>query len=87
MKQTAVEWLIEKILSIPLEEATNVAHLKEYVNKLEVFEQAKEMEKKQMKNTFVNSRKTKSKCDVWNCKGDEKQYETFEQYYNETFNK
>ena len=48
MKQTAVEWLIEKILSIPLEEATNVAHLKEYVNKLEVFEQAKEMEDKNL---------------------------------------
>ena len=48
MKQTAVDWLIEQILSIPLEEATNVAHLKKYVNKLEVFEQAKEMEDKNL---------------------------------------
>jgi hypothetical protein len=48
MKQSAVEWLIEQILEIPLEEATNVAHLKKYVNKVTVFEQAKEMEKQQI---------------------------------------
>ena len=45
MKQTAVEWLIEQILDYPLEDSTNVAHLKKHVNKVTVFEQAKEMEK------------------------------------------
>ena len=52
MKQTAVEWLIENILSIPLEEATNVAHLKKYVNKVEIFDQAKAMEKEQIIDAY-----------------------------------
>jgi hypothetical protein len=53
-RQTAIEWLIEQILEIPLEEATNVAHLKKYVNKLTVLERAKEMENEEAENKLVD---------------------------------
>ena len=81
MKQTAVEWLIEKILSIPLEEATNVAHLKEYVNKLEVFEQAKEMEKQQI----IDAGQECFYCGWDIAKEKKPKFRTAEHYYNETF--
>ena len=32
--KTPVQWLIEQILEMPLDDATNAAHLKKYVNKL-----------------------------------------------------
>ena len=51
--KTAVEWLIEQILEIPLDDSTNAAHLKKCVNKVSVFEKALEMEKKQSKDCFV----------------------------------
>lgn len=50
--KTAVEWLIEQILEFPLDDSTNAAHLKRHVNKVTVFEKAKEMEKKQIENAF-----------------------------------
>jgi len=75
MKQTAVEWLIEQILDYPLEDSTNVAHLKKHVNKVTVFEKAKEMEKANIID-FANN----YGFDI--CAYD---YERAEQYYNETF--
>jgi len=50
--RTAVEWLIEQILEIPLDNATNAAHLKKLVNKVSVFEKALEMEKKQIIDAY-----------------------------------
>jgi hypothetical protein len=44
-----------------------------------------EVEKEQIIDTFYNARKNKSDCQIWNCEGSQKTYETFEQYYNETF--
>ena len=59
MKQTAVEWLIEKLKIFATEEEMNI------------IEQAKEMEKEQIKNTFNNGYLNHSR--------------NSEQYYNETF--
>lgn len=47
----------------------------------------KEMENQQIIDAWNNSRKNKSDCSNWNCSGDEKTYDNFKQYYNETFNK
>ena len=51
--KTAVEWLIEQILEIPLEDATNEAHLKSHINKVTVFDKALEMEKNAHKNLIT----------------------------------
>ena len=64
MKQTAVEWLIEMF---------NITNVKLSHHTL-IIEQAKEMEKEQIKNAWLNSL----------TKGD---YNSSEEYYNETFNK
>lgn len=54
--KTAVDWLIEQILEFPLDDSTddstNAAHLKKHVNKITVFEKAKEMEKKQITDAY-----------------------------------
>ena len=75
MKQTAVEWLIEQILDYPLEDSTNVAHLKKHVNKVTVFEQVKAMEKEQIIRAYLMAR----------CYDNENSVTEAEQYYNETF--
>ena len=66
-QQTAVEWLVEQ-----------------YANEnygIEVYEQAKQMEKEQHNNTWVDSRiEDRGEGFI----GREK---TFEQYYNETYGK
>ena len=62
MKKTAVEWFAEKIGH------NSLMGLIEYN---ELFEQAKEMEKEQIKNTFNNGYLNHSR--------------NSEQYYNETF--
>jgi len=64
MKQTAVEWLIEMF---------NITNVKLSHHTL-IIEQAKEMEKEQIKNAWLNSL----------TKGD---YNSSEEYYNETFKK
>jgi hypothetical protein len=76
-QQTAVEWL-EKQTRKPEWHS---------LKRGDIFEQAKEMEKEQIIDAFYNARKNKSDCQIWNCEGTQKAYETFEQYYNETFNK
>jgi hypothetical protein len=72
MKQSSIEWLMEidKSRAITIEE----------------WQQAREMEKEQMLKTFAESRVISVECAVWNCEGDRKKWESFEQYYNETFN-
>jgi hypothetical protein len=62
MKQTAVEWLVYVVQS-------NIAP--NYIPK-EIVEQAKEMEKEQIKNAWLNSL----------TKGD---YNSAEEYYNQTY--
>ena len=74
MKQTAVEWLIEELRG---------AHVKgdfifNGVITSELIEQAKEMEKEQIKDAFVECWKS-NVPDGIECKLDA------EQYYNETF--
>ena len=64
MKKTAVEWLIEMF---------NITNVKLSHHTL-IIEQAKEIEKEQIKNAWLNSL----------TKGD---YNSSEEYYNETFNK
>jgi len=60
-KQTAVEWLAEKIYKEGLDD--------------NFVEQAKQMEKKQMKKSWGDGFSFQSP------------YKNFEQYYNETYNK
>lgn len=71
---TAVEWLEDKIQS----DMT-------FMEILGLIKQAKAMEKENIKQTWQESRKIKSECSNWNCIGDEKFYQSFEQYYKETF--
>jgi HEPN domain-containing protein len=66
MKQTAVEWLENELKKIP------------FINPKEAFEQAKAMEKEQIKDAFVECWKS-NVPDGIECKLDA------EQYYKETF--
>jgi hypothetical protein len=73
MKQTAVEWLAETL---------RFASKELYAEMYEHIEQAKEMEKEQM---------DKVAGDWWNegasyMYDGKRKYESFEDYYNETFN-
>ena len=75
-KQTAVEWLEQEFIKL---ESTIGVHGKMY----ELIEQAKQMEKEQM---------DKVSEDWWveGCrymKDNKRIYESFEQYYNETYGK
>ena len=71
MKQTAVEWLEEKLIEAGLLFPKGEA--------LEI-EQAKEMEKQQIIDAWTDAK-------YCNTMGNEINYEDGEQYYNETFNK
>jgi hypothetical protein len=74
-KQTAVEWLYERLeRMIPRTTLYNI-------DKKIYFEKAKQMEKKQMDNVSV---------DWWNegasyMYDGKRKYDSFEQYYNETY--
>ena len=80
MKQTAVEWLSKQISSskyfYKLMEDINS---RSTIAQSDIIEQAKEMEKEQMKDAFVECWKS-NVPDGIECKLDA------EQYYNETFN-
>ena len=67
MKQTAVEWLYKNLLDNPMSN-------EDIIYNINTFEKAKEIEKEQIKNAWLNSL----------TKGD---YNSAEEYYNETFNK
>ena len=69
MKQTAVEWLVEQVNS----DCLNSTFIRE-----DLFNQAKEIEKEQMKDAFVECWKSNVPDGV-ECKLDA------EQYYNETY--
>ena len=65
MKQTAVEWLLDNLLSEPWTE-------KHFEYNAECWDKALEMEKEQIKDSWINSL----------TKGD---YNSADEYYNETF--
>ena len=73
MKQTAVEWLYKNLLDNPMSN-------EDVIYNINVFEQAKEMELEQHQETFKQSRQAKifekDMPPVW---------ESFDEYYNETF--
>jgi hypothetical protein len=71
-KQTAVEWLEEKINLYDFQ--VGMASMRKYI------EYAKEMEKEQIKDSFVECYKA-NVPDVFECKLDA------EQYYEETYGK
>ena len=78
-QQTAVEWLIEQMRNGNLEsyhkkKGWNISHSANIINPLE---QAKAMEKEQIKNSFNDGY----------CKGDEElSWNDIEKYYNKTYN-
>jgi hypothetical protein len=81
MKKTAVTQLIEQLTAVgalEIPEGTNAITM--------IIADAKEMEREQIEEAFYNARKNKSDCQIWNCEGSQKAYETFNEYYNETFN-
>jgi hypothetical protein len=80
-KQTAVEKMIQYFI----EQKNNGASHWCIDDLIAQLHQAKAMEKEQHKQIWQDSRKIKSECSNWNCTGDEKLHEFFEQYYNETF--
>jgi hypothetical protein len=84
MEQTAVEWQFEQLFNSFEKFNNGECTFNEFLKRnLEIREQAKEMEKQQM---------DKVAGDFWNegasyMHDGKRKYETFEQYYNETFNK
>ena len=70
MKQTAVEWFQEQIIKI--------VNGKCELSEIQIFEQAKEMEKEQIINAFVECWK-ENMPEGYECK------QSAEYYYNETF--
>jgi len=72
MKQTAVQWFALKVMYLKM-------NPKQAFEFIEWFDQAKEMEKEQMGDTWVDSRIAD--------KGDDYigKQKSFEQYYNETY--
>ncbi len=87
MKQTAVEWYENEINALfDKYENKEISESEFLIMKHNLFYPAKEMEKEQMLKTFAESRVISVECAVWNCEGDRKKWESFEQYYNETFN-
>ena len=75
MKQTAVEWLVEKLNQCePMYSGIQSNEHKEYLEKL--VEQAKEMEKEQIKDAHLIGLITSMEMEAT---------KQAEQYYNETF--
>jgi len=71
MKQTAVEWLWEQMDDLII-----------YQRFIHLLEQAKEMEKEQIKDAYEQGESDGYKQLVINI---DKRYESFEQYYKETY--
>jgi hypothetical protein len=71
MKQTAVQWLVEKLMK------------GDFVNNPdELIEQAKAMEKEQIMDAYEQGESDAYKQIIINI---DKKYESFEQYYKETY--
>lgn len=80
-KQTAVEWLVLQLLIYGDKAFNKEISLGEYhIKKEELIEQAKEMEKEQIKDAFWNG-------DNSDCTSEQNSFEFAEQYYNETYGK
>ena len=78
-QQTAVEWYADELLGLMLELATNTISESEYhIKRKKAFEQAKEIEKDQIMDGFINGDKT-------DCMEHEDICVYAEQYYNETY--
>jgi hypothetical protein len=77
MKQTAVEWFeknISKYISYHYDKA-----YEEHDEVTKIFEQAKEIEKEQIKDAWIDG-------DNSDCLSEQDSSDFAEQYYNETFN-
>jgi hypothetical protein len=70
MKQTAVEWLAETL---------RFANKELYAEMYEDIEQAKEIEKEQIKDAWIDGENS-------DCLSEQDSSDFAEQYYNETFN-
>ena len=79
-QKTAVEWLNDKILELDVEfDITLISRTNYWIKRKEILEQAKEMEKQQIINTWYNGYINQSPMiDEENCG---------EQFYNNTFKK
>jgi hypothetical protein len=75
--QELIEWLNDYPTNVP------TIHKSAVISKAESL---LEKEKEQMLKTFTESRFISRECAVWNCEGDRRKWESFEHYYNETFN-
>ena len=79
MKQTAVEWYSEQAMQLEIQRARGIISISQMLNELSnILEQAKAMEKEQIKDAFVECWKSNVPDGV-ECKLDA------EQYYNETY--
>jgi len=74
MAQTAVEWLEKEFVKL---EVTIGVHGVMY----EIIEQAKEMEKENLQDSFIAGGRSRNDFSTG------KVFQTYEQYYNETFKK
>jgi hypothetical protein len=79
-KQTTVGWLIEYFKKLQ-----SKGEKMSWTQIIQIVELTKEMERDQIIDAFYNARKNKLDCQIWNCEGSQKAYETFDQYYTETF--
>jgi len=78
MKQTAVEWQFEQLFNSFEKFNNGECTFNEFLKrKLEIREQAKEIEKQQLEESYLQGF---AECDATGIMD-------FEQYYNETFNK
>lgn len=76
-KQTAVEWLVEQILK---NKGARVISTSSFYIKDEIVNQAKELEKQQIIDTWTDGK-------YCNTIGNQINYEDGEQYYTETYEK
>ena len=79
-KQTSVEWFIEKRNRLEYEYSTKSIGISEYIERKKDIEvQAKQMEKEQIKNSYLDGDSNGCGCYDWSTE------EQAEDYYNETY--
>jgi len=85
-QQTAVTYLSIQLSLLEMMRynggMTEIEYLKA---KIKVIDEAREMEREQKKETFIQSRNTISECPNWNCVGSERKWESFEEFYEQTY--
>jgi hypothetical protein len=78
-KQTAVEWIFQRMNEIRVDDECERLSVIDFFNlQFEAKEQAKQMEKEQLKAAHYDGQRTTSDC------GADKEFS--EEYYNETYN-